>query len=48
MHKIQVKTYFNWPVTGVDSKLNSATGTPDIANRGAKAAAGYTTDEVPT
>ena len=41
-------TYFSWPVTGVDSKLNSATGMPLIASRGAKEAAGYTTDEVPT
>lgn len=36
------------PVTGVSSRLNSATGTPLIASMGANPAAGYTTEEVPT
>ena len=40
--------YLNSPVHGVSSMLNSATGTPLIASIGAKPAAGYTTDDVPT
>lgn len=40
--------YLNSPVHGVSSMLNSATGTPLIASIGANAAAGYTTDDVPT
>ena len=36
------------PVTGVSSRLNSATGTPLEASMGAKPAAGYTTEDVPT
>jgi len=40
--------YLNSPVTGVDSKLNSATGTPLLATCGANMAAGYTTEDVPT
>lgn len=40
--------YWNCPVAGVDSKLNSATGTPLSATLGANMAAGYTTELVPT
>ena len=35
-------------MTGVSSRLNSATGTPLEASMGAKPAAGYTTEDVPT
>ena len=35
-------------VTGVCSRLNSATGTPLAARAGAYAAAGCTTEDVPT
>ena len=41
-------THVRAPVTGVSSKLNSATGTPLVASMGANPAAGYTTDDVPT
>jgi hypothetical protein len=44
-------TLFSYPklsVTEVDSRLNSATGTPLAATCGANIAAGYTTEEVPT
>ena len=40
--------YISDPVTGVSSKLNSATGIPLDASMGAKPAAGYTTEDVPT
>ena len=42
------RSHLNKDVTGVCSKLNSATGTPRAATMGANPAAGYTTEEVPT
>ena len=41
-------THVRDPVTGVSSRLNSATETPLMASMGANPAAGYTTDDVPT
>jgi hypothetical protein len=48
IQEIHVISYPKLSVTEVDSRLNSATGTPLAATCGANIAAGYTTDEVPT
>ena len=45
---VSLLSYLRAPVTGVGSRLNSATGTPLAASRGAYPAAGYTTEDVPT